>query len=391
MRSPITFHTKVWPAKYQGIMMQHTENTKPVLLVIDDVTDNLMLMNEALRDDYQVQHAESSKDGLRIAFSDNPPDLIFIDVAIPETDGYEICRCLKETPSTKHIPVIFVTAEINSTNEEKGFALGAVDFITKPISPSIVRARVKTHLALKKSTDLSLRKNDPLIQLFTNEVIEDILHYHSSHTLQDVSILAIASLAETNDHNTGNHICRTQNYVKTLAERLQHHPRFAAVLTPANIALLYKSAALHDIGKIHIPQEILNKKGRLSEEEFIVMKQHTTLGRDALNEAGRLCSIDNDFLQFAKEMAHSHHERWDGSGYPLGLTGDEIPISARLMAVADVYDALISQKQYKAAMSHDEAVDIVCAGSGSLFEPEIIDAFIHVQSTFKAIAMRFPD
>ena len=372
-------------------MMQHTENTKPVLLVIDDITDNLTLMNEVLRDDYQVQHAESSKDGLRIAFSDNPPDLIFIDVTIPETDGYEICRCLKEAPATKHIPVIFVTAEINSTNEEKGFALGAVDFITKPISPPIVRARVKTHLALKDSTDFFFRKNDPLIQLFTNEVIDDILHYHSSHTLQDVSILAIASLAETNDHNTGNHICRTQNYVKTLAERLQHHPRFAAVLTPANIALLYKSAALHDIGKIHIPQEILNKKGRLSEEEFIVMKQHTTLGRDAINEAGRLCSIDDDFLQFAKEMAHSHHERWDGSGYPLGLTGDEIPISARLMAVADVYDALISQKQYKAAMLHDEAVDILCAGSGSLFEPEIIDAFIHVKSTFKAIAMRFPD
>jgi putative two-component system response regulator len=209
--------------------------------------------------------------------------------------------------------------------------------------------------------------------------------------MQDATILAMASLAETRDNETGNHLRRTQHYVAALARRLQGHPRFAAVLTDDNIDLLFKSAPLHDIGKVGVPDAILLKPGRLNAEEFETMKLHTVYGRDAIASVEVYLGCSNDFLHFASEIAYSHQEKWDGSGYPEGLCGDAIPVSARLMAVADVYDALISRRVYKPAMTHEEAVVIMREGRGSHFDPDVFDAFLQIETEVREIAQRFCD
>jgi putative two-component system response regulator len=198
-------------------------------------------------------------------------------------------------------------------------------------------------------------------------------------------------MAETRDNETGNHIRRTQHYVRALAEQLRGHPRFAAYLNERNILMLFKSAPLHDIGKVGIPDAILKKPGRLTAEEFEIMKTHTTLGRDAIEHAESELDGSVDFLRTAKEIAYSHQEKWDGSGYPLGLAGDAIPLSARLMALADVYDALISRRVYKAPMTHEQAAAILRAGRGRHFDPDVTDAFCAIEDEFRAIAARYRD
>ncbi|WP_322577989.1 HD-GYP domain-containing protein [Rhodoferax sp.] len=209
--------------------------------------------------------------------------------------------------------------------------------------------------------------------------------------VQDVTILAMAALAETRDSDTGNHLRRTQHYVRALARKLSVHPRFSAVLTPKNIGMIFKSVPLHDIGKVGLPDRVLLKPGKLTEEEFEIMKTHTTLGRDAIVQAEQAVGVAPDFFTFAKEIAYSHQEKWDGTGYPQGLAGEQIPVSARLMAVADVYDALISRRVYKAAMSHEDAVAIIAQTRGRHFDPDVVDAFVALQDTFHAIAIAFSD
>jgi len=209
--------------------------------------------------------------------------------------------------------------------------------------------------------------------------------------IQEVTILTMASLAETRDNETGQHIIRTQHYVRVLARQLQQHPRFSAYLTDAQIDLLFKSAPLHDIGKVGIPDRILLKPGRLDADEMEIMKTHTTIGRDTIEAAERRLGHEVPFLVCAKQIAHSHQEKWDGSGYPLGLAGDEIPIAARLMALADVYDALICKRVYKPAFPNDEAVAIILEGKGRDFDPDVVDAFVVCQQAFLAIAQEFSD
>ena len=209
--------------------------------------------------------------------------------------------------------------------------------------------------------------------------------------IQDVTILAMAALAETRDSDTGNHLRRTQHYVRALARKLSVHPRFSPVLTPKNIGMIFKSVPLHDIGKVGLPDRVLLKPGKLTEEEFEIMKTHTTLGRDAIAQAEQAVGVELDFFTFAKEIAYSHQEKWDGTGYPLGLAGEQIPVSARLMAVADVYDALISRRVYKAALSHEDAVAIIAQTRGRHFDPDVVDAFLALQDTFHAIAIAFSD
>jgi putative two-component system response regulator len=299
-------------------------------------------------------------------------------------DGYEVCRRLKWEPKTAGIPVIFLTAKAEVEDEQKGFDAGAVDYITKPISPPIVMARVKTQLALKAAADFLRDKNTYL----QNEVDK---RTHEVQVVQDVTIMAMASLAETRDNETGNHIRRTQNYVRALAKKLQAHPRFAAVLTDARIEMLYKSAPLHDIGKVGIPDAILLKPGKLTPEEFDVMKTHTTLGRDAIVAAENLIDAPSTFLQLAREIAHYHQEKWDGSGYPEKLAGEAIPVSARLMAVADVYDALISRRVYKPPFPREKAAGIIREGRGAHFDPDMVDAFLAIEEEFHRIAERYAD
>ncbi|QDQ28945.1 two-component system response regulator [Chitinimonas arctica] len=357
---------------------------RPTILVVDDVPQNLSLIGELLMDNYVVKVAHCGEKALRIAHNQPCPDLILLDVMMPEMDGYEVCRQLKADPRTCDIPVIFLTAMSAEADEQHGFDLGATDYIAKPVSPPILRARVQAQLRLKAASDF-LRDNNAFLEQEVNRRTEEV------HAVQEVAILAVASLAETRDNETGNHILRTQHYVKLLAEYLARQPRFADVLTEAEIELLFKSAPLHDIGKVGIPDRILLKPGKLTPEEFEIMKTHPALGRDAIVRAEERLGKRVPFLRLAKEIAYSHQEKWDGSGYPDGLVGEAIPLSARLMAVADVYDALISRRVYKASMPHAQAVGIILAGSGSHFDPVLVEAFALLVDQFHAIAMRFTD
>jgi putative two-component system response regulator len=355
----------------------------PTILVVDDTPQNLAVMRDLLEGRYQIKLAPSGARALKIAAT-SPPDLILLDVMMPDMDGYEVCRRLKADPATRAIPVIFLTARGDAGDEYRGLELGAVDYIIKPISPPIVEARLRNHLALKAAAD-ALRDHNTLLESEVAQRTEDL------ERLQDVTILILASLAETRDNETGNHLLRTQNYVRTLAAHLAGHPRFAGLLTARNIDLLFKSAPLHDIGKVGVPDSILLKPGKLDPAEWEIMKTHTTLGRDAIASAERRLGKDVPFLRFAKEIAYSHQEKWDGSGYPQGLSGEEIPVSARLMAVADVYDALISRRVYKPAFSHEESVEIITRGSGSHFDPDVCDAFLAIHPRFREISIEFAD
>ncbi|BBL75118.1 response regulator [Methylomagnum ishizawai] len=355
------------------------------LLVVDDTPDNLSLMGGILEAHYKVKVANRGDRALRIARSQPPPELILLDIMMPEIDGYEVCRQLKADPATADIPVIFLTAKDGAEDEAHGLELGAVDYIAKPISPPIVLARVKTHLALKQVRDF-LRDQNEFLEQEVKRRIQEV------ETIQDVTVQILASLAETRDNETGNHIRRTQHYVKALAEQLRAHPRFATALDDDKVVhLLFKSAPLHDIGKVGIPDRILLKPGKFEPEEFEIMKTHTTLGRDAIAQAERALGAEIPFLRYAKEIAYSHQEKWDGSGYPEGLSGEAIPVSARLMALADVYDALISRRVYKAGMPHAEAKAIIVAGRGGHFDPAVVDAFLSIEDEFRAIAERYAD
>jgi len=355
---------------------------RPTILVVDDTPQNLSLMSDLLENDYKVKVAAGGVRALKIARSEAPPDLILLDIMMPDMDGYEVCRQLKADPATSSIPVIFLTAKTETQDEQLGLGLGAVDYITKPISPPIVLARVQTHLTLKASADFLRDKNLFLEQEVARRTLE-------IRDIQDVTILTMASLAETRDNETGNHILRTKFYVQALAQKLQHHPRFSAYLSDTMIELLLKSAPLHDIGKVGIPDRILLKPGKLEADEFEIMKTHTTQGRDAIESAERRLGKNVPFLHCAKEIAYSHQEKWDGSGYPQGLAEDAIPISARLMAVADVYDALISRRVYKPAFTHEKAVAIMAEGRGRHFDPDIVDAFVAIQEECRTIAARY--
>jgi putative two-component system response regulator len=358
------------------------------ILVVDDTRVNQQLMSAILRSQYDVQIANNGHEALTLSLANPPPDLILLDIMMPGMDGYEVCTRLKADPVTADIPVIFLTAMVSSDDEEKGFMLGAVDYITKPIKQAIVLARVKTHLAIKASSDFLKEKAVFLSDKADFLEQEVARRTHEVEVIQDVTILTMATLAETRDNETGNHILRTQRYVALLAEQLRNHPRFSEFLTERTIRLLVKSVPLHDIGKVGIPDHILLKPGFFTPEEFEIMKTHTTLGRDAIAKAEERLGIKVDFLSIAKEVAYSHQEKWNGSGYPEGLSGDAIPISARLMAVADVYDALISVRPYKAAMLHDRAVCIIVEGKGSHFDPDIVDAFVLLQDEFAAISAK---
>jgi len=366
------------------IAMDVNENNKATILVVDDTPGNLALMSALLKERYKVKVANHGDKGLRIATSRTPPDLILLDVMMPDIDGYEVCRRLKADAKTCYFPIIFLTAKSEIEDEQKGLALGAADYITKPISPPILMARVATQLTLKASTDFLRSKNDFLEAEVARRTSE-------LEAVQDVTIMAMASLAETRDTETGQHLRRTQLYVRILAETLRPHPRFADFLTDQNIKVLCKSAPLHDIGKVGIPDRILLKPGRSEPNEMEIMKRHPLFGRDAIQSAEDWLGRQVEFLTIAKEIALCHQERWDGSGYPEALSGESIPASARLMAVADVYDALISRRVYKPPMTHEQAVQVIVQSRGVHFDPDVVDAFLQAEEEFRSIAQRYPD
>lgn len=354
------------------------------ILVVDDTPANLELMSSILRTRYQVVVANNGRRALDLVARGPAPDLILLDIMMPEMDGYEVMRLLHADESSTDIPVIFVTAKSETEDQTHGLELGAVDYIMKPVNPSILLARVATQIELKTARD-SLRERAEYLDA------EVARRTHEVETMQDVTVLALASLAESRDLETGNHILRTQNYVKLLAETLAARGDYQDELTEAAIHKLFKSAPLHDIGKVGIPDQILMKPGKLTTEEFEIMKTHTTIGYESIVRAEEALGQSLDFLVYAKEIALYHQEKWDGSGYPEALSGEAIPLSARLMALADVYDALISKRVYKPAFSHEKACEIIRAGSGSHFDPRIVAAFEQVMDQFEAIRKRYAD
>lgn len=365
--------------------MQQNEFNKKIILVIDDTPDNLFLVTNLLKDLYTVKVANSGEKALQFLNETLiAPDLILLDIMMPVLNGYDVLKKIKENPKLQNIPVVFLTAKSSVEDEKLGFDLGANDYITKPISPPILLARVKTQLENKAISDFLRDKNEFLekeIEKRTKDVV----------AIQNVTIFAMASLAETRDNETGNHIKRTSTYVKMLAKKLQNHPKFKAYLTDEMIDTLYKSAPLHDIGKIGIPDHILLKPAKLTPEEFEIMKTHTTLGKEAIEHAEKELGYEVDFLKTAKEIAYSHQEKYDGSGYPLGLKGDEIPISARLMSIADVYDALRSKRIYKNSLNLEMTLKIMKEGRGSHFDPDMLDAFLEIYDEIEVVASNFVD
>ena len=351
----------------------------PTLLIVDDEPVNLAMMTEILRPHYQVRAVTSGRRALDAVHSDPRPQLILLDVMMPGMDGYDVLFDLRAGPQTRAIPVIFVTALNDSANEERGLKLGAVDYISKPITPATMLARVATHLELKKVRDQLMTQNTWLEAEVDRRMAENML-------IQDASILALGYLAETRDLETGNHIRRTQLFVRALAMRLVNHPRYAGELDEKRIQLLTKSAPLHDIGKVGIPDSVLLKPGSLTPQEWDVMKTHTTLGAEAIEKTEAALQQPVPFLATAKEIARWHHERWDGKGYPDGLAGEAIPLSARLMALADVYDALVSVRIYKPSFTTDDARRMIAQERGRHFDPDVVDAFLDAYDEFLAIS-----
>ncbi|WP_028450656.1 HD-GYP domain-containing protein [Chitinibacter tainanensis] len=358
--------------------------SRPLLLLVDDTPANLALLHGMLKHDYRLRIANGGQLALQLAQQQPLPDLILLDVMMPEIDGLSVCRQLKQMALTAEIPVIFLTGKTQEADEINGLAAGAVDYIHKPLSPAIVEARVRSQLelqAMRRALKMHNQLLEERVQQRTQELVK----------MQDATIMAMGVMAELRDEETGMHLKRTQEYVRLLAQQVAGHPRFAAELGPRQIEWMAKSAPLHDIGKVGIPDAILHKPARLTVEEFAVMQRHPTLGRDIILEVERIVGEESDFLRFAREIAYGHQEKWDGTGYPQGLAGEAIPLSARLMALADVYDALISRRVYKPPFSHEMAVKIIHDGRGTHFDPDLVDGFLRVATEFQAIAEQYCD
>jgi putative two-component system response regulator len=366
-------------------------NSRSHILIVDDDLSNVELIGSILGSQYDISFASDGQEGLNLA-SLQAINLILLDVMMPGIDGFEVCRQLKANTSTRDIPVIFLTSLESAVDEERGLSLGAEDFIHKPVSPPVMLARVRNHLLLA-NTKHELKRHIDQLELLVEKRTEEIgSRDRQLIATQSATITAFCALAEARDNETGNHIRRTQHYVQVLAQALSSHPRFRQALDDETIQLLFKSAPLHDVGKVSIPDSILLKPGKLTEQEWVIMKRHCVAGRDAIAAAAnKLVDGNNSYLRYAAEIAYCHHERWDGTGYPNALKGEDIPISARLMAVADVYDALITTRVYKEAYGHEQSIHIMAMERGAHFDPDVLDAMLSVSDTFKAIACRYQD
>jgi len=337
------------------------------ILIVDDTHANLRLLTELLqKQGYDTRPAPNGKVALNFASFD-PPDLILLDINMPGMDGYEVCERLKADEELKGIPVLFISALEDTIDKVKAFEIGGLDYITKPFQFEEVNARVKTHLNLRR------------LQLNLEEVVQEKIAEISASQMS--TIFALAKLAESRDDDTGKHVERVQMHCKTLAENLKDHPKFEPFYTSGFIHNIYHATPLHDIGKVGIPDAILLKPSKLTDEEFEIIKTHSVIGAETLEKVQEQYP-NNVFIQTGMEIARFHHERWDGSGYPHGLKGSEIPLSARIMAVSDVYDALRTERPYKAAYPHEKCINIIKEGSGTQFDPDIITSFLQIELQF---------
>jgi putative two-component system response regulator len=358
---------------------------KPIIVAMGLSVSSLLWVPALLMDNYEVKLTQDVAQLLRdVKTAEKLPSLILLECQMPPVMHEEIFSQIKGDSELWSVPVVLFGSPTNDDDELLGFEQGAADFIALPCRPDIIKARILARLKQNLDSNIVCLINEQLELTVAKRTVE-------IGTIQDASIMAMTALGKTRDSETGNHICRTQHYVRALSMALQTHPQFRHFLTHRNIETLFKSAPLHDIGKVGIPDRILLKPGSFDVSEMQIMKTHPTLGRDAIQYAEGMLGRGLDFLSIAKEIAYSHHEKWDGTGYPQGLVGDAIPIPARLMAVADVYDAIISRRVYKPGMSHQRAVDIILEGKGQHFDPDIVDAFASILDEFKAISSQFPD
>ncbi|MEB5091509.1 two-component system response regulator [Pseudomonas aeruginosa] len=340
-----------------------TTEAQATILLVDDIAENIDILNNVLTPHYHTKVALNGEKALKIASSANPPDLILLDVMMPGLSGYEVCQRLKENPDTREIPVIFVTAMTEVEDERRGLELGAVDYITKPISPAIVLARVRTHLALyDQNRELARQVRQRTTELF--------------NTRQQI-IRRLGRAAEFRDNETGNHIIRMSHFCRLIAT--------AAGLGEKSVEILYNASPMHDVGKIGIPDAILLKPGKLTDEEWQVMRQHPQIGADIIGQHS------DELLQTAWTIALCHHEKWDGSGYPAGLIGEQIPLVARIAALADVFDALTTERPYKKAWSIEDALRHIESQAGSHFDPALIAPFKQVLPQMLKIREEFSD
>lgn len=339
---------------------------KHIVIVEDDVS-NLKFLEKILKPYYKLNLLISGAQALRF-LEKNIPDLILLDINMPDMDGYETLSRIKKDNKLDNIPVILISELDNINDDFRGFELGAVDVVSKHI-PQLIINRVKLHL------EITEYKND--LEEKVREKTELIEH------LQDVMMLAIAELVECRDENTGGHIKRTANYMKILLDEIVKSGLYSDILTSDYVRDIIRSAPLHDVGKIGINDATLLKAGRLDDAEFEYMKNHAELGGQTIQRMINETNVES-FLYIAKDMAHYHHEKWDGSGYPRGLKGGEIPISARIMAIVDVYDALTTKRPYKEALSHEKALEIILEGKGKSFDPKIIEIFEKIHHKFKS-------
>lgn len=338
-------------------------NSEKLILIVDDNLKNLQLTAKILKDEeFLISLAQNGKAAIQ-QLEKYTPDLILLDIMMPEMDGYEVCRRLKSDFTTKHIPVIFITAMTGVEDEKKGYDVGCVDFITKPISPPIVQARVKTHLALYNQN----RELDRKVSEKTKQLNETRLQI----------IQRLGRAAEYKDDETGMHVIRMSYYSRLLA--------IAAGMSEAEAETFVNAAPMHDIGKIGIPDNILKKPGPLTDEEFDIMRSHTVIGGEIIGDDA------SELLRLARIVAVSHHEKWNGKGYPLGLSGEEIPKVGRIIAIADVFDALTSSRPYKKAWPVEKAIALLIDEKGQHFDPHLVDLFVEIMPQIMEIYEEYGD
>ena len=344
------------------------------ILIVDDTTSNLVILAEMIKSiGYIARPVTSVKQALS-AIAAKKPQLILLDIAMPEIDGFDFCEILKQDPIMRDVPIIFISA-LNSTEDKvKGFKLGAVDFISKPFELEEITLRINTHLKIFQMQNELKVHNRRLFKMF-NKQVEKVTDE------QKQLIYTLCKMVEAREDKEGKHLEHVVSYCKLLAMSLQFSPKFEKRVTASFLDSLLMAAPLHDIGKVYIRDEILLKPGPLTEEEMEIVKTHTELGAEGIREMYE--KNPSDSLKMAMDIAKYHHEKWDGTGYPCGLAGDEIPLSARILAVVDVYDILTSNRCYRDAYTHEEAIAIMKQESGKSFDPDIIEIFLKIQKRFQ--------
>ena len=353
---------------------------KKTIIMVDDNISNLTIGANVLEGSYNLITLSSGKLLLR-ALEKRRPELILIDIEMPEMSGFDTIKAVKNNPETSTIPVIFLTAKADSESELKGLSLGALDYITKPFSPPLLLKRIELHLLLQ-AQKRELREKQQELESFNANLQKMVNEKAKTVTeLQNTILGTMANLVESRDCVTGGHIERTQHYLRILLNATLISDEYKDETSNWDIELLLQSAQLHDVGKIAIDDNILRKPGKLTEEEFTKIKEHAEVGKQII-EGIEAKTSNNDFLKQAKILAYTHHEKWNGSGYPNALTGSDIPLQGRLMAIADVYDALVSDRPYKKAMPHEQAVDIIKSESGTHFDPGLVELFLSVADKF---------